>query len=194
MSTIHFYLFRHGQSTFNALGKTQGQTNASVLTDMGHQQAYDIGQRLKDIPLEIIVSSPLKRAQETAQEVLKTHDVPLIFDERFTEVNVGEIEGLHYTVIREKYGEKYDQWRSLDEKYIDLSFKGGETKRDVRKRVFEALNEYALSSKNTHIGISGHGILLSQVLLALGQQADDIKNGSIVHLVYNNEWKFEGFL
>ncbi len=191
----HFYLFRHGQSTYNQLGRTQGQTNASVLTEKGHQQAFDIGVRLKTIPLQIIFCSPLKRAQETAKEVIKTHAVPIRTDNRLTEVNVGEIEGLHYTKIREKFGEKYEAWRSLDEKYLDLSFEGGETKRQVRTRIFEALNEYACETEYSHIGISGHGILLTQVLLALGYQTDEIPNGAVLHLIFrNNAWEHGGFL
>ncbi len=191
----HFYLFRHGQSTYNQSGRTQGQTNDSVLTEKGYQQAFDIGIRLKNIPLQVIFCSPLKRAQETAQEVFKTHSVPIQTDDRLTEVNVGEIEGLHYTEIREKFGEKYDAWRSLDEKYLDLSFKGGETKRQVRTRIFDALNEYAQKTTYSQIGISGHGILLTQVLLALGCQADDIPNGTVLHLIFrDNMWINAGFL
>lgn len=190
MQKKHFYLFRHGQSSFNALGKIQGQTNESVLTELGLSQAFHIGIRLKNTPLDVIISSPLERALQTAKEVLKTHPVPLLIDQRFTEVNVGEIEGLHYTSVQEKYGEKYDKWRSLDEKYLDLCFQNGETKREVRSRVFDALNEYAIKSPYQHIGISGHGILLSQVLLALGEKADDIKNAGIIHLTYETEWQF----
>ncbi len=191
----HFYLFRHGQSTYNELGLSQGQTNDSVLTKKGRQQAFDIGVRLKNIPLQVIFCSPLKRAQETAKEVVKTHVVPILTDNRLTEVNVGEIEGLHYTEIRKKFGAKYDAWRSLDEKYLDLSFKGGETKRQVRTRVFAALNEYARKTDYACIGISGHGILLMQVLLALRCRADDIPNGAVLHLVFcNNIWENKGFL
>ncbi len=191
----HFYLFRHGQSTYNLLGRTQGQTNDSVLTERGRQQAFDIGVCLKDIPLQIIFCSPLKRAQETAQEVCKTHAVAIQTDNRLTEVNVGEIEGLHHTEIRKKFGEKYDAWRSPDNNHLDLSFKGGETKRQVRTRVFEALNEYAQKTDYTYIGVSGHGILLTQVLLALGYQTEDVPNGAVLHLIFrNNAWENGGFL
>ena len=43
-----FYIFRHGQSTYNLAGRTQGQTNDSVLTDLGKQQALDIGKKLQN--------------------------------------------------------------------------------------------------------------------------------------------------
>lgn len=188
--TKHFFLFRHGETTYNVNGFIQGQTNNSVLTEKGHTQAYQVGQILKNHPIDVLISSPLKRAIQTSQEVLKSlSKISVITDKRFTEVNVGEIEGLHYTKVQEKFGEKYKKWHSLDEEYIDLRFEGGESKRDVRLRVFEALNEYANNPSYNYIAVSGHGILLSQTLLALNQSVSEIKNGCIVHLIRkNNQW------
>ena len=192
----YFFLFRHGETTYNVSGFVQGQTNNSVLTEKGVDQAFKVGEILKDYPIDILVSSPLRRALQTAQEVLKSFDsLPLLTDNRFTEVNVGEIEGLHYTKVQEQFGEKYLQWRSLDEKYLDLSFEGGETKRQVRKRLFDALNYYAKETPYQYIAVAGHGILLTQALLALGHEAVDVKNGSILFLVFeNNQLKFEKIL
>ena len=105
--TKHFFLFRHGETTYNVNGFVQGQTNNSVLTEKGHIQAYQVGQILKNHPIDVLISSPLKRAIQTAQEVLKSMpNVPFVTDERLTEVNVGEIEGLHYTKVQEKFDEK----------------------------------------------------------------------------------------
>lgn len=190
--TKHFFLFRHGETTYNVNGFVQGQTNNSVLTEKGHIQAYQVGQILKNHPIDVLISSPLKRAIQTAQEVLKSMpNVPFVTDERLTEVNVGEIEGLHYTKVQEKFGEKYKKWHSLDEQYLDLHFECGESKRDVRLRVFEALNEYANNPSYTYIAVSGHGILLSQTLLALNQSVSEIKNGCIIHLIHqNNQWHY----
>ena len=189
----YFYLFRHGETTYNVGGFVQGQTNNSVLTEKGVEQAFRVGEILKNYPIDVLVSSPLKRAQQTAQEVLKSFShLPLLTDERFTEVNVGEIEGLHYTKVQEKFNEKYLQWRSLDEKYLDLCFLGGEKKRQVRTRLMEALNYYAEQTPYQYIAVAGHGILLTQALLALGQEAVDVKNGSILFFTYeDNKLKFE---
>ena len=192
----HFYLFRHGETTYNTNGFIQGQTNNSVLTSKGIEQAYQIGLKLKKYPIEILLSSPLKRAIQTADEVLKSFsNLPFQIDSRFTEVNVGEIEGLHYQIVQKKFKDKYEAWRSLDEKYLDLSFQGGESKRQVRTRIFDALLEYAQKTNYKHMAIAGHGILISQILLALDQSVEDVKNGSILHISFqNNNWHFEEFL
>lgn len=190
-----FYIFRHGQSSYNLAGRTQGQTNDSVLTELGKKQAYEIGKKLQNRGIEIIFCSPLTRAKQTADLANTYLNLPIITDEHFIEVNVGEIEGMHYTEIQAKYGEKYQQWRSSDKKYEDLRFVGGESKKEVRNRVFSALENYAKNSPYSIMAISSHGIMLTQVLLALGQEIKDIPNGAILCLSYSNQqWQVKGFI
>ena len=75
--TKDFYIFRHGQSTYNLTGRTQGQTNDSVLTELGLEQARSIGERLKDKGIQLIVSSPLKRALQTVERANRLLNVPI---------------------------------------------------------------------------------------------------------------------
>lgn len=192
-----FYIFRHGQSTYNVLGRTQGKTNDSVLTELGRQQAIAVGEKLKNKSIEIIITSPLLRAIETANLANNILCVDILEDERFIEVDVGEIEGLHYTEIMEKHGEKYQQWRSSLPIYETVCFEGGETKKQVRERVFEGLEEYVSSTKYKNIAVSSHGIMLSQILIYLGFEDVKVENGAILHISYdydNKNWIFEGFL
>ena len=126
----------------------------------------------------------------TAKLANETLNVPLLVDERFIEVDVGEIEGMHYTEIQEKYGEKYQQWRSLDCKYENMCFEGGETKKQVRQRVFGGLEDYAKNSAYDVIAVSSHGIMLAQVLIAMKVGVVDVKNGAILHICYDNDvWR-----
>ena len=189
-----FYIFRHGQSTYNLAGRTQGQTNDSVLTPLGEQQARAVGQKLQGRGVEVIISSPLTRAMQTATLANETLNVPIVQDDRFSEVNVGEIEGLHYTVIQEKYGEKYQHWRSSDRQYENMRFDGGESKREVRDRVLAGLKDYADHSPYTHIAVSSHGIMLTQLLIAFEQPAIDIPNGGILELTYDGTFKIQGWV
>ncbi len=188
---MDFYIFRHGQSTYNLAGRTQGQTNASVLTDQGKEQARKVGQKLVGKGIGLLITSPLTRAVQTvnlANEYLK---LPIVEDKRFIEVNVGEIEGLHYTEIQEKFGEKYQQWRSSSPLYEDIKFEGGETKRQVRERVFSGLNEYAENKSYAAIGISSHGIMLEQVLLSLNHNNVKVENCAVLHIENKNgQWLF----
>ena len=188
----HFFLFRHGETTYNLNGYIQGQTNNSVLTEKGTKQAFDIGVRLSKWPIQVLLCSPLKRAQQTAEQVLKSITVPLITEPRFTEVNVGELEGMYYKDAEEKFAEKYKKWRSLEAQYQDVSFKGGESKRQVKERIFSGLEYYATQTEYEYMAVSAHGILLTQTLLRLGESLHDVPNGHIMHIVYENKiWRKE---
>ncbi len=188
----NFYIFRHGQSSYNLEGKIQGHSNNSVLTDKGIDQAYATADYLKNKDIDVIISSPLRRAKQTGNIVSRVVKAPIQFDERFTEVNVGVAEGLHYTQAQERFGEIYQKWRSKDSADQDIRFENGETKRQVRQRVFSALEQYA-QSKYNNIAISGHGITLTETLHALDIDKDEVDNGEIIHLQYDNDnWRYVG--
>lgn len=190
---VRFYIFRHGESTYNVLGKTQGHTDDSVLTDKGREQALTVGRKLKDKDIEVIVTSPLKRAKETAEIANSLIGSEIVVDKTFIEVNVGEVEGWDFEQIQAVYGELYDKWRSNDEKYCDICFKGGESKKEVRERIIHGLKKYGNQHYKT-VAISGHGITIYQLLLALGYNHTNIPNGSIAAFDYDNgKLTFLGF-
>lgn len=191
----NFYIFRHGESTYNVAGRVQGHSDDSLLTGKGRQQAIQTAKLLKDKGIEIIISSPLKRAKETGKIISETIKTPIILDHHFIEVNVGVIEGMLYDEVLQKYGELYKKWRSSDKNSIGIHFENGETKQQVCKRVFEGLNYYAKESPYHNIGISAHGIILIQSLLALGIEQNDIPNGAVIHLIYkDSDWNCQGFV
>ena len=185
-----FYIFRHGESTYNQTGRTQGRTNDSVLTELGKRQALDVGKRLKNKGIEIIISSPLVRAKQTADLANKELNVPVNVDEHFIEVNVGEAEGLNYKDIQTKFGDIFAKMHDKMNKTEDVCYPGGETRRQVKERIFEGLNNLAKNDKHNVFAIASHGIMLSQTINALnGNCNDDIKNGSILHIKNeNDEW------
>ncbi len=56
----------------------------------------------------MLICSPLKRTLQTAKEVQKSFEnLPISENADFIEVNIGEIEGLHFSKVMEQYGEKY---------------------------------------------------------------------------------------
>ena len=88
------YIFiRHGKTHFNEIGLKQGWCD-SPLTKEGIQQIEKMTQLLKDEKITKAYTSPTPRAKQTAQIILKEHDVLLHEDERFKEVNFGVLEGL----------------------------------------------------------------------------------------------------
>ena len=61
------FVTRHGQTSWNALGKIQGKTDIE-LNETGKNQARETGEAIKNEHIDIIISSPLKRAKETAMK------------------------------------------------------------------------------------------------------------------------------
>jgi len=89
------YFIRHGQSQLNVEGRYAGRTE-TPLTVEGRAQAKRTGQDAKGLKIDLIISSPLSRALETAQIVAAEIGYPLdkiIIDERLIERDFGKLEG-----------------------------------------------------------------------------------------------------
>ena len=91
------YIVRHGQTDWNKLGKNQGQTDIP-LNETGINQAYELKEVLKDYNFDLVFSSPLKRALETARIVVGDK---VITDDRLKERGNGILEGkTHDEIIK----------------------------------------------------------------------------------------------
>lgn len=85
-------LTRHGQTDWNVLGKIQGCTDTE-LNQTGIEQAKIAREKLLNYDIDIIISSPLKRAKKTAEIIGRGRDIPIIFDKRIEERYFGDFEG-----------------------------------------------------------------------------------------------------
>ena len=94
------YLLRHGQTEFNREGRLQGRLD-SPLTELGLEQARRMGATVREVVDEparwTLVSSPLGRARRTAEIVRDVCGLPgpIVFDERLSEIHVGDWEALN---------------------------------------------------------------------------------------------------
>lgn len=91
--SVTLYLVRHGQSTFNTEKRLPGQLPDIHLTAEGQHQAQKLGEAVREMPLTAVISSPLDRARETAELVLSGRDVPLLFEPRLMDTDVGRWSG-----------------------------------------------------------------------------------------------------
>lgn len=87
------YLIRHGETDQNKQRKLQGQSDYE-LNAYGRELAQKTQEALAKIPFDIVFSSPLRRALETAEIVMGNRDIPFIEDDRLKEISFGEYEGL----------------------------------------------------------------------------------------------------
>ena len=180
-----FYVFRHGETDMNAAGQFQGQTVDAPLNEKGRAQAEKLAETLKNSGMEIVFSSPLKRAFETAGTVAKALNIPLKTDRHFIEGNLGVIERRKKETLTQDERTIFSQWAKLDNQFQDVHFQGGESKRQILNRTISGLKGL-LSQPYQKIGIATHSAVLRFLLLYLGKKQHDIPNGTVFHIVYED--------
>ena len=87
------YVMRHGTTDWNEARRLQGNSNTS-LNQKGIAITKRASEAMKDIPFTHIYSSPLGRAYETAEIIRRDRDIPIVKDDRLTEVGFGIDEGV----------------------------------------------------------------------------------------------------
>ena len=89
----YFYFVRHGETVWNVENKICGATDIE-LTEKGHQQAIETGKIIleKGIKADIILTSPLVRAKETARHISEVTGIPMEVEMRLKEQNFGRYE------------------------------------------------------------------------------------------------------
>jgi broad specificity phosphatase PhoE len=110
------WLIRHGTSTFNLEGRCQGCSDEPELTQQGREEARLSGERLGRVGIEAIISSPLRRATQSAFEILdmlrpQGGDIAFDMDARLLEIELPEWEGLPFAEIRRRFPEQFLTWR-----------------------------------------------------------------------------------
>lgn len=146
---------RHGQTDWNAIEKLQGQTDIE-LNDVGRRQAEETSKLIKDEKIDLIITSPLKRAKETAEIINKNFNVTIIEDKRLMERNFGKTEGLTKSIIR-KMKENNPEINDIWNYNKNIDFNGMETMHDFCNRIYECLDEVIKRYKDKNILLVTHG-------------------------------------
>ena len=89
---MKLYILRHGETDWNKKRLLQGKSNVP-LNEKGRKLAKASAEGMKDIPFDLVFSSPLDRAKETAQLVLGGRELPFVLDQRIEEIGFGVMEG-----------------------------------------------------------------------------------------------------
>lgn len=87
------YIIRHGKTDWNERHKIQGRTDIP-LNDEGRAMAEEAREEYKNVNFDVVFCSPLVRAKETAEILLKGRNLPINFDDRLMEMSFGEYEGI----------------------------------------------------------------------------------------------------
>ena len=195
-------LIRHGQSEWNKLNLFTGFKNIE-LSEQGIDEANKAGQNFKNlnIKFDIVFTSELKRAQETAKIILKNLDQwdhlygdgKIITDIKLNERDYGDLTGLNKKETADKFGEEQvHKWRRG---YSDQP-PNGESLEDVVRRVKiyfeESINPAIHSADNNNILIAAHGNSLRALLIvmniydSININSVELSTGVPIHVILEN--------
>jgi broad specificity phosphatase PhoE len=151
----YLYVFRHGETDWNREGRLQGQTD-TPLNDAGRAQAEFLVEKIEELELDIIVSSDLKRAFETAQIAASQARVKIVTSEALREINLGDIEGRKILEVKNEIDPSlWDKWRSVN--HLDQRFPNGESKLEHLDRMKKYLDTVLGNVDYSNVGVSTHG-------------------------------------
>ena len=83
---MDIYVIRHGQTPWNVEKRLQGRSDTD-LNEVGREAAIRTGKVFREVPFDLVFTSPLKRAKETAVLFLGERKVPVIEDARIQEIS-----------------------------------------------------------------------------------------------------------
>lgn len=172
------YLVRHGESEWNAARLTQGQTPHPGLTDLGRAQSEAAARALlaDAVTVPEVIASDLVRAVQTADIVAAALGAAVRVDPRLREQSLGTFEGL-------SYADSFAAGSALDWSDPDLRVGGGESLRDVQRRMLDVLAELA---HGADVVVVSHGDAIRIVLGHLAGHAlgaapwIEVGNGAVV--------------
>lgn len=141
------YFVRHGQTNWNVEGRVQG-TSDTELNEVGMAQAEKLAQELKDVDIDLIICSPLKRARKTAEIINRSKNCEIIVDKNFIERDFGEFEGR----TREEYP-MADFWNYK----ANYKYEKAECMSDFFNRIYKALDEIKEKYLDKNVLIVSHG-------------------------------------
>ena len=156
------YIIRHGLTDWNLKQKLQGRTDVPLNAE-GIRMAEEAAVRYRDVHFDICYSSPLIRARETAEILLKDRDIPIILDDRLREMSFGIYEGTEN--YRSTYMSGITDFFEAPEKYTEPP-EGAESIEELFSRTGEFLSEMVFPKleKGIDILIAGHGAMNSSII------------------------------
>lgn len=155
MTLRRLVLWRHGETEYNASGRMQGQLD-SVLTDVGRNQARFAVPALARFSADVVVASDLKRATDTATIFTEATGVPLRFDKRLRETNLGLWQGMTGVDVDEQWPGARQVWQT-DSTWTPP---GGEARVEVAARAYEVVADLDESGDDTAV-LCAHGGLIT---------------------------------
>ncbi len=154
------YLLRHGETAWNVERRIQG-VSETPLNDMGRAQAHALIPPLQGRPFAALYTSPLRRARETADILAAALGLEVREDERLVEMDQGDLEGMNFEQIDEKFNGFLDNWRTVP---ADVQMPGGENLHQLQARAWAAVEDIRAAHPEEMVIAVSHNLTISALM------------------------------
>lgn len=192
--TTILFVVRHGETEWNLIGKRQGHLD-SPLTESGVKQARALADDLLGEGIEVIYSSDLGRAVETAAIIGTRLELSVNVDRRLRERHLGLMQGMTKGEFRDRFPEEFAAFESRDP---DYALPGGESVRQRFERCVACCAELAAQHPRGKVLVVTHGGVLSSLFYhALGIPLTEPRRFSLFNAAINSfsvcgdSWRLE---
>ena len=169
------HLVRHGESTWNAVRRVQGNHVDVHLSELGRAQAALLGDRLRRMEFSSVYCSSMERARETALIALG-EDHPIEFMDDLREISFGEWEGMLVSEVQERYPGDMERWFVSPSR---VSIAGAEPFDEFHDRASRTVDGIIDDTEGDILIVSHGGIICAWLTHVLGMSPDDIWSFSL---------------
>jgi len=155
----HLIAIRHGETGWNKESRFQGHLN-SALNDEGLAQAQALGERLAAERFDLLLSSDLGRALQTASAIAMRTGHEIVVEPRLRERRMGIFQGLTPAEVQARYPEEYARFSSRDPDYV---IPEGESMRQLFERSVACFTALARRHAGLTLATVTHGGVLAML-------------------------------
>ena len=160
---VKIVLLRHGETDWNKQEIFRGRADVD-LNERGREQARAVATALRNVRINAIYSSPLRRAVETAETIAAPHRLEVRIDDGFIDFDYGAWQGLSHNEVQRRYSKLYKAWL---EKPHTVRLEGGESLRSVRRRAMRSLQSIVERDDGDTVVIVSHRVVNKVILCSV---------------------------
>ena len=164
MSKSRLILVRHAEAEGNLNRRFHGWTNSSI-TEKGHIQASRVAERFKEIPVDIIYSSSLKRTLQTAEYIAAVKQLPIIRTDKLKEINGGDWEDRLFEELPVLWPEQNETWENKPHIH---RMPNGETMVEFQERIIAEIRYILEHNPGKNICVVTHGTAIKTLMCYFG--------------------------
>lgn len=168
-------LVRHGETDSNKIGLALGREDVP-LNATGQRQAQLLAHSLRDEPIAAVYTSPLRRALTTAQVIAESQGLTAQVEEGLMEMDVGEMEGMTFAEVRQRYGDFLRRWVGPEAGSVIMPG-ASENLDQVQARAWAVVERLTAQHRDeTVVAVSHNFVILCILCRALGVALADFRS------------------